>query len=539
MAERDTDVLIVGAGPTGLTLAAWLAAHGIRPRIVERRVERVRESRALGIQPRTLEVLADLGVTDRLVGAGNHAAQVHLHAHGRVRPVPLFDLGLGDTAYPYLLFLSQAETERILGEHLAAAGITIERGVELVALAQHGEAAYATLRHQDGHQQQVSARYVVGCDGAHSTVRREAGIRFVGSPYPQTFILADTEADGIKPGAAHAYLSEAGILLFFPLGAPATWRLLVMRPPADPTPPDTPVTLAEVQAVADTYTQGAVRLRDPVWMTNFRLHHRAATAYGAGCVFLAGDAAHIHSPAGAQGMNTGIQDAQNLAWKLAHTLHGVAGAGLLDTYQTERAPIGLRVLRFTDRAFTITTSRKPLARAVRTRVAPALIPLVLSSRTARGYAFRTISQLAIRYRHTPLSTNGPNPPRRGPKAGDRLPDAPVVHNGDTTTLHARTAGPEWHLLLCGPSTAWPAAELARLDQPQHGLLTLCRLDASDTSGAPRDRASVALRRLGLAPADSAHYLLRPDGYIGYRAGGTDLTGLHAYLRRWLPPLAPE
>jgi 2-polyprenyl-6-methoxyphenol hydroxylase-like FAD-dependent oxidoreductase len=537
MTGREIDVLVVGAGPTGLALAAWLAAHGVRPRIVDHGLDRVHESRALGIQPRTLEVLADLGVTDHLVAAGQRTAQLRLHAHGRVHSVPLFDLGLADTAYPYLLFLSQAETERILAEHLAASGIAIERGVELVALTQHGEAVSATLRQRDGRQQQVSARYVIGCDGAHSTVRREAGIRFLGGPYPQAFILADTEADGIEPDSAHAFLSETGILLFFPLGTPATWRLLAMRPPADPTPPDAPVILQEVQAIADTYTGGTVRLHAPVWITNFRLHHRAATAYRAGRVFLAGDAAHIHSPVGAQGMNTGIQDAQDLAWKLAHTLHGIAGAGLLDTYQLERAPIGARVVRVTDRAFTIITSTSPLARLMRTRVAPILIPLVLAAKTARGCVFRAVSELAIHYRHSPLSEEGPNPPRRGPKAGDRLPDAPVVHNGQMTTLHATTAGSGWHLLLCGPVAAWPAAELTRLDQAQRGLLTVHHLGASDTLGGPHDPASTALRRLGLGPADSACYLLRPDGYIGYRAGGTDLTGLRAYLHRWLPPPA--
>ena len=231
------DVLVVGAGPTGLTLAAALAAQGVRARIIDRGLGRVHESRALAIQPRTLEVLAGLGVTDEIVAAGNRTVHLRLHARGRSVQVPLFDLGGADTAYPYLLFLSQAETERILAERLARAGVAVERGVELVTLTQSREGLTVSLRHHNGSDETTRAAYVVGCDGAHSTVRAQAGIGFGGGSYPQTFVLADTEADGVEPGSAHVFLSETGMLFFFPLGAPASWRLLAMRPPTDPTPP--------------------------------------------------------------------------------------------------------------------------------------------------------------------------------------------------------------------------------------------------------------------------------------------------------------
>jgi hypothetical protein len=213
------------------------------------------------------------------------------------------------------------------------------------------------------------------------------------------------------------------MLFFFPLGTPATWRLLAMRPPADRTPPDAPVVLDEVQALAGTYTGGTVLLRDPVWMTNFRLHHRAATHYRAVRVFLAGDAAHVHSPAGAQGMNTGIQDAVNLGWKLALTLRGGTDAALLDTYQAERAPTGKMVLRFTDRAFTIATSTNPIVRLARTRLGPAVIPLALKARTARAYAFRTVSQLDIRYRYSPCPLTARTRRARAPRPVTGYPTA--------------------------------------------------------------------------------------------------------------------
>jgi hypothetical protein len=302
-----------------------------------------------------------------------------------------------------------------------------------------------------------------------------------------------------------------------------------MRPPTDRTPAQAPVTLAEVQALTDAYTGGSVRLHDPVWMTNFRLHHRAATRYRAGRVFLAGDAAHIHSPAGAQGMNTGVQDAVNLGWKLAHTLRGAADPAVLDTYEPERAPVGATVLRFSDRAFTVATSTNPLLRFARTRLAPAVIPLILRPRTLRGYAFRTVSQLGISYRRSPLSGNGSGIPRRGPRAGDRLPDAQITTAGRATTLHEMTAAPGWHLLLCGPG--WPADPAPLLGRDRADAIAVHRL--GETGHRP------ALRRLGSAPGHPAMFLVRPDGHIGYRGTGADGDGLRSYLDRWLPQRHPR
>jgi hypothetical protein len=268
-------------------------------------------------------------------------------------------------------------------------------------------------------------------------------------------------------------------------------------------------------------------------MTNFRLHHRAATRYRAGRVFLAGDAAHVHSPAGAQGMNTGIQDAVNLGWKLAQILRGVTDPALLDTYEAERAPIGKMVLRFTDRAFTIATSANPVVRRARTRLAPTVIPLALKARTARAYAFRTVAQLDIRYRHSRLSLDGPNVPRKGPKAGDRLPDASIAHDGQPTRLHRALAAAGWHLLLCGPPDAWPAQTMTQLPERYPSLVTVHHLTMQNTPGALHDPAGQALRRLGLTARHTAQYLVRPDGHVGYRAGGTDATELARYLGRWL------
>jgi hypothetical protein len=279
-------------------------------------------------------------------------------------------------------------------------------------------------------------------------------------------------------------------------------------------------------------------LHNPVWLTDFRLHNRGATRYRAGRVFLAGDAAHIHSPAGAQGMNTGIQDAVNLGWKLALACLGAADPTLLDSYEIERAPVGRAVLRMSDRAFTVATTSNPLIRLARAHLVPRIAPLVLRLPRLRGMAFRTIAQLAIGYRHSPLSTDGPTPPRRGPRPGDRLPDAPITGDGQGTTLHAVIASPTFHLLLCGPATAWRSDATDHLDITLPGLITTHRLSAEVADGVLHDRDGTALRRLGTHPRTPVLYLVRPDGHIAYRDRGTDLTSVGDYLARWLNTTNP-
>jgi 2-polyprenyl-6-methoxyphenol hydroxylase-like FAD-dependent oxidoreductase len=538
------DVLVVGAGPTGLTLAAQLRALGARTRIVDRQRDRVHESRALAIQPRTLEVLGGLGVARTLVERGNPAVRLRLHAGERsTPPLRLFDVGVDDTAYPFVLFLSQAETEAVLRQHLAAGGVAVERGVELAGFegSQDDQELVCTLRHDDGVTEQVRARYLVGCDGAHSSVRHLAGIPFQGGPYPRTFALADLEVDGgLEPGSVHVFTGRPGMLFFFPLGRPATWRLIGMRPttssPGDGERDPVAPSLGDLQAVVDAFAGGRLRLRDPAWLTYFRLHHRQAARYRAGRAFLAGDAAHVHSPAGGQGMNTGIQDACNLAWKLALTARGLADPALLDSYQAERWPVGRQVLRFTDRPFAVATSTNPLVSLLRTW-APRMAPLVLRLPTLRARGFRAIAQLDVGYRHSPIVQEGTPGLRRGPHAGDRLPDAQVTRDGQVCWLGDALGAPGFHLLLCGLTGAWDAARLDALRERYASLVAVHHLARHAASGALHDPDGAALTRLGVTQA--AQYLVRPDGHIAFRSGGTDLDGVTGYLARWLPGTEPR
>lgn len=525
--DDDVDVLIVGAGPSGLALAVELQRFGIRFRLIDRRPGPVHETRALAIQPRTLEVLAPSHVAGRLVEHGRTAVQLRLHVGARERPVALFEGAVTDTAYPYLLFLSQAETERLLAERLDEQSVVVERGLELVELSQIGAGVHCTLRAQSGQTSGIHARFVVGSDGAHSAVRHLAGLGFRGQAFPQTFGLADLEVDGLAPQRVHAFLAGAGILFFFPIGIPASWRMIAMLPTGTEGAPS----LATLQAAVEAHTAKPLLLHDVVWATTFAVNSRSATRFQSRRVFLIGDAAHIHSPAGAQGMNTGIQDAVNLAWKLALVCRGTADRALLRSYDAERRPVARQVIRVTNRAFRVAMSRNTVVRFIRTRVASRLVPLALGSPRLRTLAFRTIGELNLHYSGSSLSVEGKPRLRRGPRAGRRLPDGPVLVDGETTTLHHALEAPFLHVLLCGASESC-APTTARL-APWAATLRIHRLTTSASPGAIVDSTGEVFRRLGLKPGEVALMVVRPDGHIGYRAAGTDLSGLAAYLRRSL------
>jgi hypothetical protein len=254
-------------------------------------------------------------------------------------------------------------------------------------------------------------------------------------------------------------------------------------------------------------------------------------------VFLAGDAAHVHSPAGAQGMNTGIQDAWNLGWKLALVARGLAAEALLDSYDAERRPVGRFVVRFTDRAFAVVTSTNPILRAARTQLVPRVLPVALRLDSALAYGFRTVSQLGISYRHSSAVREGHPAPRRGSKAGDRLPDARVARDGQVCWLGEALATPSFHLLLCGHPGDWDAGQLTAVRGRYRDILTVHHLTREAAPGTLHDIDGKAFMRLGVEQA--AHYLIRPDGHVGYRAAGTDLDGLQRHLAHWLPNPTPH
>ena len=539
--QVDIDVLIVGAGPTGLALAAQLRWFGTNFRIIDRSLDRAHESRALAVQARTLELFDTLDLAAPLVERGNTSARLALHLGARrVVSLQLGPVGATDTRFPFILFVSQAETEAVLGRHLADSQVTIERGVELVELAVEEERVSCVLRRGDARRESLRARYVVGCDGAHSIVRKAAGLPFTGGSYPQDFVLGDVEAEGpLEPGAINPFVGAGGVAMFFPLGRPTTWRVIAMAPPDSSRPAssnDLPLTselsLTELQRIVDTPTQASVHVRDPAWLTRFHLHHRQVASYRAGPLFLAGDAAHIHSPVGGQGMNTGIQDAWNLGWKLALVARGVARETLLDTYDAERWPVGRFLLRYTDRlfgTFTRAMSAGKIATWAREVVVPHVFPRIAGTPGLQLAAFRFVSELGIRYRRSPLVEEGSPRLAGGPRAGDRLPDARLTSNGMSTSLQRAVAGPHLTLLLCGDPETW-RGEAERIASRHTGLVTTRYLTPAPLRDGLYDADGSALRSLG--GTDGAQYLVRPDGYIAFRCAGYDLARFDQYVRRF-------
>lgn len=542
----DVDVLVVGAGPTGLSLACQLARFGVRFRIIDKQPDRAHESRALGVQARSLEVLQALGLGEALARRGRTSTRLMLHVD-RDTPVAI-DLGevrRPDTRFPYILFVSQSETEAVMHSHLEAAGVTVERRLELSDFREDSSGLECRLRHDDGREEAVRASYLAGCDGAHSMVRRRAGIPFDGGAYPQTFALGDVEADGaLVPEAINAFALGRGMAMFFPLGHPRTWRVMAMdttelraaRGAADDPVTTGQLSLAELQTMVDDPTRRTVHLHDPAWLTRFRLHHRQATRYQQGRVFLAGDAAHIHSPVGAQGMNTGIQDAWNLGWKLAMVSRGLAGAPILSSYHAERWPVGRTLLRATDRLFGFfarSISGSPAFMSLRRIMVRRVVAPTLSSARIRAFAFHFVSQLGIRYRASPAVTEGTPKLRRGPRAGDRLPDARVRRGPQSTYLQQELSSPHVQLLLCGAIASWDATRIAQITTQFSSVLKVSFLTSEEADGALVDVEHEALIRLGVE--NTAQYVIRPDGHVGFRCAGTDVDGAREYLERWFMP----
>jgi 2-polyprenyl-6-methoxyphenol hydroxylase-like FAD-dependent oxidoreductase len=408
-------------------MAMELARYGVTVRIVEKAAQRTDKSKALVIWSRTLELLDRTGCTPEFLAAGFRATSARVTAGNReIAHVEFDDV---DSPYPFALMLPQSETERLLEEQANRLGVRVERTVELAEFSDAREGVRATLRHADGREEIVEAAWLVGCDGAHSTVRHTLGMEFLGNTLSSDWILADVHLQGVPdPGEIRILWHSEGVLAIFPIGG-TRFRVVADVGVCEDGGKRPDPTLGEVQAVLDQRGPGTLVASDPVWLASFRINERKVAEYRAGRVFLAGDAAHIHSPAGGQGMNTGMQDAFNLAWKLALVIRGRAEpSSLLESYSPERSAVGDQVLEGAGRVTMMATLKGGLKQAIRNQIAS----LVFGLSPVRHALADAMSELSIGYPGSPLSVHGAEI-HDGPRAGQRAPirsDESPVGAGD-------------------------------------------------------------------------------------------------------------
>ena len=474
-------VLISGAGPTGLVLGLWLARRGVPFRIIEKNAAPGEASRAMVVQARTLEFYRQLGFADEVVRRGIKVEKLQMREGAReVASIPFGDLGEGLSPFPFALSFPQDDHEKLLIEQLRLAGADVEWNTELASFTQSDTGVSAVLRKQ-GVEEAVEAAYLCGCDGAHSIVRQGLGLGFPGGTYEQVFYVADVEAEDLAAtNSITVCLSSAGFCVVFPVRSTAQHRLIGTLP--DDLARRENVSFEDVRPHAENLV--GIHVRKVNWFSSYRVHHRVADRFRSRRVFIAGDAAHIHSPAGGQGMNTGIGDAVNLAWKVAAVIEGKAEQSLLDSYEAERIPFARSLVASTDKLFQAMVGRNLGADIFRSML-PYLLPFLMGFPAIRRAQFLLVSQTRINYRESPLSKG-----RAGDiHGGDRLPWVDGPNGGNFAPLRSL----DWQIHVYGEPK-----EIAETAHHRHlPLHAFPWSDVAERAGLLRDAA----------------YLVRPDGHV--------------------------
>lgn len=496
-------VLVVGAGPVGLVAAAELARHGVPVRIIDKLSAPTDESRAIAVHARSLDMMARMGVVDTLIATGVKARGMEFYSGGgELFRVPLDEI---DTAYPFSLNTPQTETERVLTEHLRSFGVTVDRAVELTGLSQDADAVRVGLRHGDGTNEELTVAWVIGADGAHSTVRHLVGEKLTGKFVGERFLLGDVDADHhLDPASMYTFFSPDGPVLAMPMRH-GRMRVMAQVHDAPGTPLNLHPSLAELQGVVDGRGVTDITLVRAHWLTSFELHHAQVHQYRWGRVFLAGDTAHIHSPAGGQGMNTGMQDAFNLAWKLAAVIDGQPGEALLDSYHAERYPVAKAMIEATVRLSRGGTLTGPPQR-IRNAVLKVLSHVGPFPRAMAEWA----AEVNVGYPGSPIVIgHGAHFPYLGDNdLQRRLCAAWGLGHTTVTVAGARTI---------------PAAG-------QHGRQVLVADTDAPVTGYDiviADAGQTLAHRLGLP--NGGWVVVRPDGYIGAVAALDDSVTIDEYF----------
>ena len=514
---HTTDVVVVGAGPVGLVAACELARRGVAVRIIDKLPRPTVESRAIAIHARSLDMLDRMGIIDQMVGTGVKSTGMKMYAGAK----PLFHVPMGDvdSAFPYMLITAQTETERVLTERMTELDVTIERGVELTGLAQSGPTVQLTVRREDGSAEQIDASWVIGTDGGHSTVRHLVGTKLAGSFQGERFILGDVEAEhSLDNASGYTFFSPQGPVVTLPMRGGRV-RFLAQIHDAPGAPLNLHPTQERLQTILDQRI-GGITITTSHWLTCFEVHHGQVPTYRFGRVFLAGDAAHIHSPAGGQGMNTGMQDAFNLGWKLATVIQGDGGGGLLDSYQAERHPVAKDVIGFTGLLTNIGTLRGA-AQAARN----AVVRVIGNIPAIQHKMANTLEEITVSYQDSPAVLGGPLPHAKV-RAGQHLPH---VADADlqkelSRLCHVDNSG---HTVLT-VAAGQPAPAAGPAGQVQV-LITSDDAPVGGYDAVVADPKGLVAQRLGLH--SGGRVVVRPDGYIGAMAALDDAKTVADYFAK--------
>ncbi len=515
--STKTDVVIVGAGPTGLSLATQLVRYGIDFVIVERNEGLTPFSKAIGVQARTLEIYEQLGLASKAVAQGAIAGKVRLLVGGEQRAeLDFSSIGLGMSDYPYMLLLEQSKNERLLYEYLAQSGKEVLWKTEFKSLSQTDAGVTAQFAAAGGGSQTVEARFLVGCDGARSLVRHALGLEFQGSTVERMFFVADVKVDWkFSHDALHVCLSKGSLLAFFPLKGDKRYRI-VGSFPEEFSKHEGEVLYEEIEQQIKDEAKLELDIHDVAWFSTYRVHTRHVNRFSEGRCFLAGDSAHIHTPAGGQGMNTGIQDGYNLAWKMALVMRGKAPEKLLETYNEERIENAKNLTQTTDRAFQFLASEEWFLSFLRTSVIPSIAKYFLGLDSVRNFVFPLVSQIGINYRHSSLSQHAGDE-NFAVKAGDRMPYFLV----DGHSIYDQLREAKAHFLVFATEESDHQALRAEFER-QYGHL----MDFHEIPLHPN-----AAKAFGTDRPFSV--LLRPDNYIGFLSTEISVDAIHSYLKNFL------
>lgn len=547
--NTNTEVLVAGAGPTGLVMAAELVKRGVNCRIIDIERGPTDHSKAIGIQARTLEIFEYMGLAGRFISKGLQMNAANIYDKGkRIVHLSFKDLA---TSYPFVLLIPQSETENILLQNLEQQGAIVERQTKLLSFTQDDAQVTAEVEHADGSRETIGAKWLIGCDGAHSTVRHQLHIPFDGSDYEEGFQLADVNIEWpLSKAELHVLVYEGWLMAAFPLPGEGNRYRLIVDVEAAKAPLDKVPALEELQAVFDERSHVKGVLSDPRWTANYRIHRRIVPGLHYGRVFLAGDAAHIHSPAAAQGMNTGIQDVFNLAWKLALVVRGHSPESILESYHAERYPVEQGVLKSTNLLLNIVSIHHPLATTIR----DVLAPFLTGFGAVKQFIGEKISELAVEYPNSPIiaahSCHGLY------EAGERLPDAPLLsvspEAAPKSVYALLCAGRHVLLLLAGEETAEPAytplqqsAAIAKKIAGTEVITCLvktvrdewhpshCDFVVTEENPDKKSNSPVNVTTLhecyGIKKATV--YLIRPDGYIAFCSAADNAA---ERLQKYLP-----